>query len=250
MKKELLRINHLKKVYHDIEHEVSAIKDVSLPIYEGEIVVLVGPSGCGKSTILSILAGLEDKSSGDVLYKLDNIRLGYMLQKDALFPWLTILDNCLIGLKIQKKLTTEVKERVVNLLDSYGLKDFKDKYPSSLSGGMRQRAALIRTLAVDPDLLLMDEAFSALDYQTRLILSNDVFNIIKSENKTAILVSHDLAEAISMGDRIVVLTSRPCEIKKVYDVNLTNKSNPIENRKCPEFSMYYESIWRDLDAHL
>lgn len=250
MKGPLLKINHLKKVYHDKQGEIDAVLDFTLDIYDKEFVVIVGPSGCGKSTILSILANLESSSSGEIEVSKHNLVMGYMLQKDSLFPWLTILDNCLIGLKVNKRLTEENKKRVINLLDTYGLKDFKDKYPDSLSGGMRQRVALIRTLAIDPDILLLDEPFSALDYQTRLALSDDIYKIIKNEGKTAIMISHDIGESISLADRIIVLTKRPSVIKNIYHIDLTNKSTPIENRKCQEFSVYYDRIWRDLDVHI
>ncbi len=250
MKKPLLKIKHLKKIYHDLEGETDAVKDFTLDIYDQEFIVIVGPSGCGKSTILSILAGLEEKSEGKIEVEKENLITGYMLQKDSLFPWLTILDNCLLGLKVQKKLTEESKKRVIRLLNTYGLGEFQDKYPDSLSGGMRQRVALIRTLAIDPDILLLDEPFSALDYQTRLALSDDVFRIIKQEGKTAIMISHDIGESVSLADRIIVLTKRPSVIKNIYTIDLTGKSSPIENRKCKEFSTYYDQIWRDLDVHI
>ena len=173
-----------------------------------------------------------------------------MLQEDTLFPWLNILDNSLLGLKVQKKLTTENKEKVLNLLETYGLKDFIKKYPKSLSGGMRQRVALIRTLAINPDILLLDEAFSALDYQTRLAVSDDVWKIIKKEKKTTIMITHDVAEAISMADRVIVLSSRPAKVKKIYNIEMKDKSSPINNRKCPEFSKYYDMIWKDIDLHV
>ncbi len=230
--------------------EIAAVKQVSLVVYEKEFLSIVGPSGCGKSTILSILCGLEEKSSGAFSFSKDPIKIGYMLQKDSLFPWLTILENCLLGLKITRALTEENKKKVEKLLDTYGLGDFKDKYPSSLSGGMCQRAALIRTLATEPDILLMDEPFSALDYQSRLALSDDVYQMIKKEGKTAIMVTHDLAEAISLSDRIVVLTKRPAKVKKIYTIEMKHKTTPIENRKLPEFSVYYDKIWRDLDVHI
>lgn len=248
--KPLLKIKHLKKVYHDLEGEIDAVKNFTLDIFENEFVVIVGPSGCGKSTILSILADLETKSDGEIEISKENLVMGYMLQKDSLFPWLTILDNCLIGLKTKKILTEENKKRVINLLDTYGLGEFKDKYPDSLSGGMRQRVALIRTLAINPDVLLLDEPFSALDYQTRLALSDDVYKIIKKEGKTAIMISHDIGESVSMADRIIVLTKRPCVIKTIYDIELSNKKTPIENRKSKEFPDYYDKIWRDLDVHI
>lgn len=248
--KNILSIEHLKKIYHDLDGEMCAIGDINLDVHDKELISIVGPSGCGKTSLLSVLSNLESKSDGTISFYKDDIKLGYMLQKDALFPWKTILENCLIGLEINHTLNEETKKRVIRLLNTYGLGEFMDKYPDSLSGGMKQRVALIRTLAIDPDILLLDEPFSALDYQTRLALSDDVYHIIKSEGKTAILVTHDLAEAISLSDRVVVLTKRPASVKKIYDIKLTNKSTPIKNRKCKEFSTYYDEIWRDLDVHL
>jgi len=192
MKNKLI-IKNLKKIYHDKLGETLAIDDIYLEIKDKEFISIVGPSGCGKSTLLSILAGLENKSDGIIITD-NNLRIGYMLQSDSLFPWRTVLDNCLLGLEINNELNEKNKNRVLSLLKSYGLYEFKDKYPRNLSGGMRQRVALIRTLAIDPDILLLDEPFSSLDYQTRLALSDDVYNIIKKENKTAIMVTHDLAE--------------------------------------------------------
>ena len=191
---KLLEIKNLKKRYHDKNGETLAIENINLDIYENEFISVVGSSGCGKSTLLSILANLEDKSDGTIKYKKENIRIGYMLQKDSLLPWRTILDNCLLGLEIKNELTKEKKEKVISLLDKYGLKDFIYKYPSSLSGGMRQRVALIRTLAIEPDILLLDEPLSSLDYQTRIALSDDLYKIIKDQGKTAIMVTHDLGE--------------------------------------------------------
>lgn len=249
MKNKLLEVNNLEKSYHNSKGEVKALTNINFDVFEKEFISIVGPSGCGKSTILSILAGLEDKSSGDIIFKKD-VTIGYMLQDEALFFWRNILDNCLVGLEVTGKLNDESKNYVISLLKTYGLGDFMDKYPSSLSGGMRQRVALIRTLALKPDILLLDEAMSALDYQSRLAISDDIYNIIKKEGKTAIMVTHDIAEAISMSDRIIVLSKRPATIKKIYDINLTDKANPIHNRKCLEFSDYYDKIWRDLDVHI
>ena len=245
----IISINKLSKKYHS-KGETTAIKNLTLSVKEGEYLAIVGPSGCGKSTLLSILSGIEKKSSGSIILHKDNIKFGYMLQEDCLFPWLNILDNCLLGLKINKEITKENKEYVIKLLNDYGLHDFIYSYPNSLSGGMRQRVALIRTLAIKPDILLLDEPFSALDYQTRLALSDDVYKMIKDNQKTVIMITHDIAEAISMADRVVVLINRPCQVKKVYDINLTNKSTPIENRKCKEFSKYYDEIWKELDFHV
>lgn len=249
MKNKLLSIKNLKKVYHDKNDEILAIDDVSFDVYEKEFISIVGPSGCGKSTILSILSKLEDKSFGEFSFSKD-VTIGYMLQSDSLFFWRTILDNCLIGLEITGQLNIENKNYVLSLLKTYGLYDFKDKYPKSLSGGMRQRVALIRTQALKPDVLLLDEPMSALDYQSRLAISDDIYKIIKNEGKTAIMVTHDIAEAISMSDRVIVLTKRPSMVKKIYDIELTDKTSPINNRKCLEFSTYYDQIWRDLDVHL
>ena len=246
---KLLKITNLKKIYHTKNKEIEAISDFSLTLNENEFIALVGPSGCGKSTILKILSGIEEKSDGKVEIK-ENTKLGYMLQEDSLFDWLTIKENCLLGLKIQNILNNETEKNVLRLLETYGLKDFINSYPSNLSGGMRQRVALIRTLAINPDILLLDEPFSALDYQSRLAVSDDVYKIIKKEKKSAIIVTHDIAEAISMADHIIVLTNRPCKIKNIYEIKLTNKSTPIENRKTKDFSTYYDKIWKDIDYHV
>ena len=250
MNKSILKIENLKKIYHDAKGEIEAIKDIQLNVNDKEFLSIVGPSGCGKSSLLSILASLENATSGSIKFNHNNVKIGYMLQNDSLFPWRTILENCLIGLEINNTLNDNSKLRVIELLNTYGLGEFINKYPSSLSGGMRQRVALIRTLATDPDILLLDEPFSALDYQTRLALSDDVYKIIKNEGKTVIMVTHDLAEAISLSDRIVVLTKRPAEIKKIYTIEMENKSTPINNRKSKEFNTYYDMIWRDLDVHI
>ena len=247
---KILKLNKINKKYHDMNGEIEAIKDITLDIYENEFISIVGPSGCGKSSLLSILAGIEEKSNGEIIFNKENLKIGYMLQKDSLFPWRTILDNCLIGLEIEGKISDKSKERVISLLNKYGLKDFLNKYPSSLSGGMKQRVALIRTLATNPDILLLDEPLSALDYQTRLALSNDLYEIIKQEGKTAIMVTHDLAEAISLSDRIIVLTKRPATIKKIYNIKYEEKETPIKNRTTKEFNEYYNKIWRDLDVHI
>lgn len=249
MKNKILTIKNLSKSYHDKKGEIKALEDINIDIEEKEFISIVGPSGCGKSTILSILSNLEEKSTGEIKKDKD-LTIGYMLQTDSLFFWRTILDNCLIGLEVTNKLTKENKNYVLQLLKTYGLYEFKDKYPSSLSGGMRQRVALIRTLAIKPDILLLDEPMSALDYQSRLAISNDIYNIIKKEGKTAIMVTHDIAEAVSMSDRVIVLTKRPAVVKNIYKIELSNKSTPMNNRRCKEFNKYYDMIWRDLDVHI
>lgn len=241
---KLLVINNLGKNYYTKNGIVSAIRDISFEIDEGEFVAIVGPSGCGKSSLLSILCGIIDKSYGNITLP-NNSKIGYMLQQDTLFDWLNILDNCLIGLRIENNVNEENKNRVIKLLKTYGLGDFIYKYPKNLSGGMRQRVALIRTLATNPDILLLDEAFSALDFQSRLMVSDDVYKIIKKEKKTVIMVTHDISEAISMASKVIILSNRPSTIKKVVNIDLND--GPIENRKNKEFSKYYNEIWGALD---
>ena len=245
----ILQIKHLKKIYHTKEGETLAVKDFSFDLKEGEFVAIVGPSGCGKSTILSVLCGLEDKSGGDIILK-RGTKLGYMLQQDSLFEWRNVLNNCLLGPEINKNLDEDTKKYVINLLNTYGLKDFMYSYPNNLSGGMRQRVALIRTLANKPTLLLLDEPFSALDYQSRVAISDDIHNILRREKKTMIMVTHDIAEAISMCDKVIVLSGRPAIIKNIYDIKLENRSTPINNRKDKNFSYYYDAIWKDIDFHV
>lgn len=247
---DILTIKKLSKIYHTNKSEIPAIKDLNLNIKEGEFVAIVGPSGCGKTTLLSILCSLEEKSQGEIIYTQGKQKMGYMLQNDTLFPWLNILDNTLLGLKVEKNITKENIQKVTKLLETYGLKDFIKKYPNNLSGGMRQRVALIRTLATNPDILLLDEPFSALDYQTRLAVSDDVWKIIKKEKKTTIMITHDIAEAISMADRIIVLTNRPAKVKSIYIIEMKNKQNPINNRKQKEFQYYYDKIWKDIDINV
>ncbi len=246
---DILKIKNLKKIYHTKKEEILAVKDFSLNLKKGEFVSIVGPSGCGKSTILSILCGLITSSGGQIEIN-NNTNIGYMLQDDSLLQFRTILNNCLLGLELKNEINKENINYVIELLKTYGLEEFINSYPNNLSGGMRQRVALIRTLATKPDILLLDEPFSALDYQTRLAVSDDVYKIIKQEKKSAIMVTHDLAEAISMSDRVIVLSKRPSTIKKIYEINLTNKSTPIKNRRAKEFSDYYEMIWKDIDFHV
>ncbi len=250
MKNNLLEIQNLSKIYHDKDRELLALKDISFKVKKDEFISIVGPSGCGKSTILSILSNMIDKSSGTITFNKDNPKIGYMLQEDSLFPWKTVLDNACLGLEIKKELNKETKQNVIKLLNKYGLKDFINSYPNSLSGGLKQRVALIRTLALNPDILLLDEPFSALDYQTRLTLSDDLKKIITNEKKTAIMVTHDIAEAISMSDKVIIITNRPGTIKKIIDINLDKKETPTENRKDNKFTYYYEMIWKELDHHV
>lgn len=250
MKNNSLVIKNLSKTYFTKKKEILAIDDISLEIPKNTITAIVGPSGCGKSTLLNIIGNLEKMSSGTIEFEQDQKKIGYMFQSDCLFPWLTILDNCLLGLKIKGELTDERKQYVVNLLESYGLKDFLNSYPNNLSGGMRQRVALIRTLAIDPDILLLDEPFSALDFETRQFVSDDVYKIIKKEKKTTIIITHDLEEAIAFSDRVIILSKRPATIKKIIDIKLTNSSSPINNRHCKEFNTYFQEIWEKFDHEI
>lgn len=244
---KLLEINNISKTFNTLNGEINAIKSISFDVNNEQFIAIVGSSGCGKSTLLNIISGLLEKTNGTIKFYKKNPIIGYMLQEDALLPYLNILDNATLGLSLKKIKTKENIEYTKKLLETYGLKDFIHKYPKELSGGMKQRVALIRTLAIKPDILLLDEPFSALDYQSRLSVSEDVYNIIKKEKKTVIMITHDIAEAISLSDKIIVLSKRPSIVKKIYDIKMENKSTPINNRTCKEFSDYYDKIWRDLD---
>lgn len=253
--KDILRIKEVTKKYQAKNGELEAIKNISLDVRQGEFISIIGPSGCGKSTLLSIIAGLEEKTSGEIWVednKIDGIsdKIGYMLQKDSLLGWRTIYNNVLFGLEVSGKKNEENKAYVDMLLKKYNLYEFKDKLPSQLSGGMRQRASLIRTLAVKPKILLLDEAFSALDYQTRLMVTKDVYDILKNENMTMLMVTHDISEAISMGDRVVVLTNRPTTVKCIHTIDFEMEPrDPLNCRKSPKFSEYFDCLWKELDVH-
>ena len=240
----ILEIKDLYKNYQTIEKEIIVLHNINYKVNEGDFISIVGPSGAGKSTLLSIIAGLEDYK-GKIIK--NDITIGYMLQKDYLMPYLTILDNCLLGLKINKKCTKDNIKRVKDLLIKYGLEDYIYSYPDDLSGGQRQRAALIRTLALNPDILLLDEPFSALDYQTRLNISKDIKNIIKNEKKTLIMVTHDISEAINMSNKVIVLSNTPSSIKAIYKIDYDFDDDIIKNRTSKEFMEYYSRIWRDLN---
>lgn len=247
-----LEVKGLSYAYHSLKGETLALSNISLAVNPGEFIAVIGPSGCGKSTLLSLLCGLLSPSNGEILIdgnplSESKVALGYMLQQDHLFSWRNILSNASLGLEIQKKLNPESKDRVLRMLDTYGLGQFTDARPDSLSGGMRQRAALIRTLALEPELLLLDEPFSALDYQTRLTVCDDIFSIIQETGKTAILVTHDLSEAISVADRIFVLTRRPGRLKATLPITFGNsRPSPLERRNEPEFSLYFNQVWKEL----
>lgn len=251
----LLELKDVSLSYHSQDGETSAISNISFSVEEGEFLAIVGPSGCGKSTLLNLICGLLTPEHGDILIdgvdsSYSTMNMGYMLQRDHLFEWRTIYRNVMLGLEIQRQVTPEKKSYVDKMLHTYGLEKFRDAHPSELSGGMRQRAALIRTLAMEPDLLLLDEPFSALDYQTRLNVSDDIGKIIKQEHKTAILVTHDISEAISMADRVIILTKRPAKIKKeiVIDLEIENRT-PMTSRNAPKFKNYFNQIWKELNQH-
>lgn len=250
------RILELKEVtlnYQSPAGETKAVDKLSFSVNREEFVALVGPSGCGKTTVLSMLAGLIPPSDGEILLngaplKRGDKACGLMPQRDQLFEWRTILKNVMLGPEISRTKTKETMEFATALLKKYGLKDFMKKHPSELSGGMRQRAALIRTLVPSPSLLLLDEPFSALDFQTRLSVCDDVHRIIKEEKKTAVMVTHDISEAISMADKVVVLTSRPATLKAVYHISHDADMPPLQRRETPEFGKYFQKIWHDLEG--
>ena len=242
--KNILKFDNVTHIYHTVRGEVVAAKGLSFSVDEGEFVAIIGPSGCGKTTLLSLAAGLLKPSAGSIERRGS---YGYMLQKDELFSWRTIEKNIFLPLEIRKQNTPQARRRALGLAEKYGLKDFLKSYPAQLSGGMRQRAALIRTLATDPDVLLLDEPFSALDYQTRLNVCEDVSNIIRNEKKTALLITHDISEAISLADRILVLTARPARVSHSHALDFGDIP-PLKRREQPTFSGWFEELWRELNA--
>lgn len=252
---QILELKHIHYAYHNMDGETPALTDISFAINEGEFIAIVGPSGCGKSTLLSLIAGLLEPEKGLIKISGKYLResttnIGYMLQHDQLFGWRTIYNNVILGLEVQHMLTTKAKAKAHELLADYGLKQFENAKPSELSGGMRQRAALVRTLVLEPDILLLDEPFSALDYQTRLNVSDDIGQIIRREKKTAILVTHDLSEAISLADRVIILSKRPASIQQtlplIFDLE---KDTPLNRRNTPEFKNYFNLIWKELNEN-
>lgn len=240
----ILRFNNVSKVFYTERQETVAVQNLSFEINEGEFVALIGPSGCGKTTILSLVCGLIKPSSGAI--DKNGGTVGYMLQRDQLFEWRTIMRNITLGLEIQRTKTPQNLQHACDLLKKYGLWSFRNHYPQQLSGGMRQRVALIRTLATNPSLLLLDEPFSALDFQTRLAVCDDVYKIIRSEGKTALLVTHDISEAISLADRIIVLTSRPATVLTTHETNLGNIATPLKRRESPDFARQFELLHKYL----
>ncbi len=245
----ILEIKNLSHSYHTLEGETLALSDLSFTMQKGEFISIVGPSGCGKSTLLSLISGLMEPEEGSII--LNGKMMGYMLQKDHLLEWRSIYKNIILGLEIQHMLSARTKMKAQVLLEQYGLADFANSKPSELSGGMRQRAALIRTLILEPDLLLLDEPFSALDYQTRLTVADDIGQIIRKEKRSAILVTHDLSEAISLGDKVIVLSKRPASIKKVIPLSFSlEEDTPLHRRNAPEFKNYFNEVWKELNENV
>lgn len=245
MKEIILAFQDVKLIYHTVRGETVATEKLTFSVEEGEFVAIIGPSGCGKSTLLSLAAGLLTPSEGSVSCCGS---IGYMLQRDELFPWRTIEKNIFLPLEIKKNAGEEEKTRARALAEKYGLKDFMQSYPSQLSGGMRQRAALIRTLAAEPDVLLLDEPFSALDYQTRLNVTQDVSDIIRKEGKTALLITHDISEAISLADRVIVLSQRPARVAHTHKLDFGGVTDPLKRRETSEFSGWFEQLWKELNG--
>ncbi len=251
----VLELKNINYAYHTLEGETTALTDITFSVAPGEFVAIVGPSGCGKSTLLSVISGLLQAEKGLIKINGKYLRdsttnIGYMLQHDHLFEWRTIYHNVLLGLEVQHMLSARSRAKAHELLDLYGLKHFSDSKPSELSGGMRQRAALVRTLVLEPDILLLDEPFSALDYQTRLSVGDDIGQIIRNAHKTALLVTHDLSEAVSLADRVIILTDRPASVKTILPVTFDlREDTPMHRRNAPEFKTYFNLIWKELNQH-
>ena len=249
----ILELRNINYSYHTPEGETKALADISFSLSPGEFTAVVGPSGCGKSTLLSLIAGLMRPESGEIFLDgapltENSSKIGYMLQHDHLFEWRSVYRNVVLGLEISGTLTAETRSEAEQLLEQYGLLPFARSRPSELSGGMRQRAALIRTLLLKPELLLLDEPFSALDYQTRLTVSDDIGQIIRSSGKTALLVTHDLSEAVSLSDRIIILSKRPASITRIVPITFAlEKDTPLNRRNAPEFKNYFNEIWKELN---
>lgn len=250
----MIDLRQVALTYQAPDGEVEALRDVTFSVEDGEFVSIIGPSGCGKSTLLSLIAGLERPTGGTVALDGEPVtapspKIGFMPQRDQLFPWRSIWGNVTLGLELRRQNTPRQQARVRELLARYGLADFADKHPVQLSGGMRQRCALIRTLATEPKILLLDEPFSALDHQTRMAVSADIHRIIRQEGKTSLLVTHDISEAISLSDRIVVLSHRPGTVKDIHDLSVLRGASPEERRARLEFQMLFNLIWKELDLN-
>lgn len=251
---QILELKNIHYTYHSLDGETPALINISFSLNKGDFVAIVGPSGCGKSTLLSLISGLLVPEKGIIKINGKYLResttnIGYMLQHDELFEWRTIYHNVLLGLEVQHMLSAKTRARAHELLDIYGLRQFEGAHPSELSGGMRQRVALIRTLVLEPDILLLDEPFSALDYQTRLNVGDDIGQIIRREKKSALLVTHDLSEAISLADRVIILSGRPATIQQTIPLLFDlEHDTPLNRRNAPEFKAYFNLIWKELNS--
>lgn len=253
-----LEFRNVSLRYFSKDGETEALRNISFAVPAGEFVSIVGPSGCGKSTLLSLISGLIQPTSGEIFVEGKKIvgpspLTAFMLQQDSLFEWRSILDNALIGPELRGTSNSQARQRAEALLNSYGLKDFKNHFPQQLSGGMRQRAALARTMCSDPDVLLLDEPFSALDYQTRLSIADEISGIIRREKKTALLVTHDIGEAVSMSDRVIVISNRPGTVKSEHRITFPScgeeRPSPMKARETTEYNTYFNMLWEELDAH-
>ncbi len=244
----------VRQIYDDGWRQVPVIADLSFTLDAGTIVSIVGPSGCGKTTLLNVLSGLIPPSAGSISWYGRPLRgmpaqVGYMLQKDLLFPWRTALANVTLGLEIKGAARDEARQRAHVLLDQLGLHGFASHYPATLSGGMRQRVALARTLVNDPLVLLLDEPFAALDFQTKLLIEGDTAQLVRSQHRSVLLITHDIEEAVSLSDRVIVLSHRPARIRSVYDVELgADRIDMMAARDSTNFTDYVRSIWRDLEV--
>lgn len=245
----IIEVRKVSLIYHSEQSETLALSEIDFTVKRGEFISIVGPSGCGKTTILSLISQIITPSSGEiVINSKSEFACGYMFQKDHLFEWRTIFKNICLGLEVQGKRTAENIAYISDLAKKYGISEFMDRYPSELSGGMRQRVSLIRTMALKPDILLLDEPFSALDFQTRLNVCDDVHRILKAEQKTAILVTHDIQEAISMSDRIIILSHRPAVVRRVLTLDFAPDLTPFERRESKQFSHYFDIVWKELTS--
>jgi NitT/TauT family transport system ATP-binding protein len=251
-----IELLHVSLRYFTRKDEIEALRRIDLQVGDGAFVSLVGPSGCGKSTLLSLIAGMLQPTEGEVRLFGERIagtsrRVGYMLQQDHLFEWRDVLQNVLVGAQIRGIDRREARQKALTLLSRYGLEEFARRNPRDLSGGMRQRVALIRTLVLEPDIVLLDEPFSALDFQTRLILADEMSRILREQGKTVVLVTHDIAEAITMADRVAVISNRPGMVKSVYDIRFRGgRPTPLKARETPEYQAYFRAIWEDLEHHV
>ena len=253
----VLSARDVKVVFNQGEpEEVEAIRLISFELQKGETLAIVGPSGCGKSTLFNVIAGLIEPSDGVVVVEGKRVdratgHVGYMLQKDLLLPWRSVLDNILLGLEVRGPVSPKDRDRVLEMVRRYGLSGFESSRPAQLSGGMRQRVAFMRTLAIDPGVILLDEPFSALDFQTRLVLQAEVMGVIRERGKSVVLVTHDIGEAITMSDRIIVLTNRPAEVKSVHRIDLdVAERDPVRVRSSDKYNQLFQTVWSELGIHI